>query len=308
MASILEQLQVKYKSREYDKSTDSTKTVVTYQGSRELCEEYMSSHSPGSVDPELGSLDSMKMTQDEGPFWNVTVTWLIDRQGGTSHASHTGTGPETSTLSMNMLGLPLETRPNYARIWNYNLYSTVKYSKANSTQKGIGGWIKQYAVGFNQDGSPKEAIEQENIYTPNLEGEPDYYTTHIFFCWAKSYADCPTLDDPSQTWYKWYGMTKEGIEYYNYPVYTLTERSLHYTRNSAGWIMSKKAGKITRPEYGDFGVTRLLSGDWLCEGGDISYDGRYWIASRTYTHSPDSEKGWDKDLYDLANPAPSGIV
>jgi hypothetical protein len=33
----------------------------------------------------------------------------------------------------------------------------------------------------------------------------------------------------------------------------------------------------------------------LCEGGSISFNGKYWLASVTYAHSP---VGWDKDLYD----------
>lgn len=44
------------------------------------------------------------------------------------------------------------------------------------------------------------------------------------------------------------------------------------------------------------GIVDKLGGDWLCEGGSISYDGKYWIAQCTYAHSPE-KTGWDKDLY-----------
>lgn len=43
-----------------------------------------------------------------------------------------------------------------------------------------------------------------------------------------------------------------------------------------------------------FGIVKKLGGNWLCEGGSVSYDGKYWIATCTYAHSPD---GWDQDLY-----------
>ena len=41
MASVLEQIQVKYKGREVDKSSQQTRTTLIYQGSKELCEEWM---------------------------------------------------------------------------------------------------------------------------------------------------------------------------------------------------------------------------------------------------------------------------
>lgn len=88
-----------------------------------------------------------------------------------------------------------------------------------------------------------------------------------------------------------------GVDSYDFPIYELTESSKHGSQKQAGWAIAKKAGKIAKPENGDFDITTKFKGDWLCEGGTISYDGRYWVATVTYTHSPDKD-GWNKHLYD----------
>lgn len=50
----------------------------------------------------------------------------------------------------------------------------------------------------------------------------------------------------------------------------------------------------------------------MCEGATVKYNGKYWVASITYTHSPDTQKndatplingsdqsgyGWDQEIY-----------
>lgn len=87
-----------------------------------------------------------------------------------------------------------------------------------------------------------------------------------------------------------------GVEYYTRPVYTLTERAKHTSKSKAGWVVASAAGTICKPNLGDFDIVKNFGGDWLCEGGSVSYDGHYWVATLQYTHSPDYY-GWDKDLY-----------
>jgi len=94
-------------------------------------------------------------------------------------------------------------------------------------------------------------------------------------------------------------MTKPGVSSYDFPIYELTEKSKHINKSKAAWAVTKKAGKIATPDNGDFDIVSKFGGNWLCEGGTVSFDGRYWIATVTYVHSPDSN-GWDADLYDRA--------
>ena len=91
-------------------------------------------------------------------------------------------------------------------------------------------------------------------------------------------------------------MTKPGVDSFDFPVYEVTESSKHTSQRAAGWAVGRRAGRISSPVNGDFGIVRRFGGNWLCEGGTVSYDGRYWVATCTYTHSPD-RKGWDGDLY-----------
>ena len=244
----------------------------------------------------------MKMTQDEGPFWNVTIIWSIDPAGPNQTAGHSQYGPNYSTLSMNMLSLPLESHKDYLCCWNHNLYATRSYNEMNSsTQAAAQSILKNAGI---DDGEIDDKITNTQ-YEYNYSNMKAANSSTTFFCWGKSPSDCPTIDHELNSAFegdwillKW--MAKPGVDHFSYPTYTLTERSRHYTRNNAGWVMTKKAGKISMPTYGDFGITKSISGNWLCEGGDISYDGKYWIATRNFTHSPDVLlSGWDPDLYDI---------
>ena len=120
-------------------------------------------------------------------------------------------------------------------------------------------------------------------------------TSKNYYAWGATINDLPVLPKKC-TWKKIANMTKPGVENYSYPVYTLTERSKHGSKKQAGWALAKKAGEIAVPTAGDFDIVKKFGGDWLCEGGTVSYDGRYWVATCVYTHSPDIG-GWDKDLY-----------
>ena len=94
-------------------------------------------------------------------------------------------------------------------------------------------------------------------------------------------------------------MTMPGVESYDFPIYELTEIGKHSSQSQAGWAVAERSGLIATPQNGDFGITDKLSGDWLCEGGSVSYDGKWWIATCTYAHSPD---GWDTRLYNELHP------
>lgn len=99
-----------------------------------------------------------------------------------------------------------------------------------------------------------------------------------------------------------YGINREieqcrGVEGYDYPSYEITESAKHGSEKQAGWAIKNKAGKITKPENGDFDIVKKYGGNWLCQGATIRYDGKYWISVCTYLYSPD---GWNEELYDKA--------
>ena len=138
MVSILHELTEKYKGTTVDDNNSMMTTTVTYQGSRELCERALEDHSLIERD-ELGYIDNVKMSQDEGPHWNLEVKYVIEfvsdvnviPGGGTAPSQprrpiHKGSSKESteSELTIRMLSVPLETHPLYKLHWNYNLYAT----------------------------------------------------------------------------------------------------------------------------------------------------------------------------------------
>lgn len=273
--SVFDSLQVKYKGFTKENSSEGTLTTVIYQGSKELCSRAMDQLIVNSVSKGHGTIESVKMTQDEGPIWNLEVEYAVEAGGISKGTSY---GPKQSSLTMRMMSLPLESKSNYRKHWNNNLYSTKKNAKlpefwASATYDDDG--VANSSVEYPGDGSNPSKIE--------------------YFAWAKSLNELPALPN-SYIWHQIKEMTKPGVDSFDFPVYEVTESSKHTSQRAAGWAVGRRAGRISSPVNGDFGIVRRFGGNWLCEGGTVSYDGRYWVATCTYTHSPD-KKGWDGDLY-----------
>lgn len=163
-----------------------------------------------------------------------------------------------------MLSLPLQKSKNYKVNWNYHL--------ATRGSQPLPDWWYTAKTTLLSDADAQN------------------------YKWCKDISELPTQtgSDGKKIWKIFKRKTKEGVESWSYPIYQLTETSKHSSKAQAGWCVSAKSGKIDHPDNGDFGIVQKLGGNWLCEGGSISYDGKHWIASRTYAHSPD---GWDADLY-----------
>lgn len=73
--SCLREIDVKYKGIEIDRDSNGEVTRIVYQSSRELCEQAMrEDYFIGRV-YDYGLLETMKLTQDEGPFWNLELVF-----------------------------------------------------------------------------------------------------------------------------------------------------------------------------------------------------------------------------------------
>lgn len=81
---------------------------------------------------------------------------------------------------------------------------------------------------------------------------------------GKFISECPSLPN-GRHWNKIGSMIKPGVEFFNYPVYELTEYSQARTASQASWMLKRAAGKITKPLNGDFDVVKKFGGNWLCE-------------------------------------------
>lgn len=109
-------------------------------------------------------------------------------------------------------------------------------------------------------------------------------------------SDTVMIDDETYAWTVIQDKQKPGVESFDYPIYEIIESGEYSSERKASWVIQKAAGKIfTKPELGNFGIT---GGNWLCEGGSVNFNGAKWVATRTWTHSP---QGWDTDLYGPVN-------
>lgn len=125
--SCLNNIQVKYCGLTKNATTKDSKTTVIYQGKKSDCEAFYNSHAFGDVDENYGSIESIRLYQEEGPFWNVEVTYSITTSVNVSYSSGTKYGPTDSTLNCRMMTMPLEKRPNYKAKWNHYLFSKYGY-------------------------------------------------------------------------------------------------------------------------------------------------------------------------------------
>ena len=125
MASVFEQLQEKYKGLTVEVSGEEKRTTITYQGSRELCEEAIqSTFKVNASDPIYGNIENIRMTNADGPIWTLEITYSIDTSHGYNTSTGSTFGAKSSELSMSMLSIPLEKLSNYEKRWNNNLYCT----------------------------------------------------------------------------------------------------------------------------------------------------------------------------------------
>jgi hypothetical protein len=283
--SCFHDLKIKYKGFNRDNTDSYTTTTIIYQGTRELCEEGFAEIQTSGHHDQYGNIESVRLFQDEGPIWNLEVKYSISKHGvGISSSTGSSYGPKSSELTCRMMALPIESRDNYLKNWNYDLYST--NPKADRKPDFY------YVADAKNDGIQGTAYE----YKADPLNPQEDLTTKNYYYWAKSANDCPTLPN-NQIWYKRTDRDKPGVESFDYPVYEITESSKHTTMKQASWAVSNRAGCIAKPLNGDFDIVKKYGGNWLCEGGNVSYDGSYWIATCSYSHSP-SKEGWDPDLYE----------
>ena len=312
MASILDEIQIKYKGHTTEYTSQQIRHTVIYQGSRELCEQAQRELKIGYVDSEFGTVESTRCACDEGPFWNLEVVYTIATNAGNSQLDgdqigggnngNTGTGsgnqPDESSLSVTMMSMPLESHIRYRKNWNHSLYSTVRniwQQTGDSPTSGVFLPVnilpnKVYTAWVNEKSNTNLLSYYGFEYTGQTEENPDGFG---FYAWAKNISELPALPD-GWNWYLRVPMQKPGVETWDFEAYQINESGKHSSKSKAGWALTQKANSITFPENGDFGIQKRYGGNWKCDGGSISWNGKYWLAQRTYTYSP---TGWDNDLY-----------
>lgn len=254
---------LKYQGFSQVKTSNGNQTVQIYIGLENQIKKFASKYQIGSTS-KIGTLQNINVVQDEGPFWLCELTWSTQKDSnGNDIADGTLAESKMSTLSIRMMSMPLESHPNYRTNWNYILI-------------GLQGAVLPVWWATQTTG---------NVSDPSI------------YKWVRDVNEIPLEAENGRYWVMLANKMKKGVECYQMPIYQLTELSRHNSKSSAGWAVANKIGKISMPSNGDFGVVAKNGGNWLCEGGSVTYNGKKWQASCTFAHAPG--EGWDLDLYKI---------
>lgn len=287
--------EITYKGFTQTRTNENLQTVITYQSTEQKLNNMITgvNHSVSGwnigMSGVYGNLDKITMKQEEGPFWHADLQWNQPLNNGIIITTGDRAKPTYSTLQVSMMQRSLQELPNYAYIWT-------KYLAKRSDNTSLPTSTALLAL----TGTAMETNDPTNT-DPTLK-------------WINDKTDLPETEyDDEGNELKWsiaYKPTKLGRDYYVYPVYQLTEYARHSSSGNAAWSMATRSGRLKFPQNGDFGLEKKFFPNdasatppkyhWLCLGGDLSFDGKYWVARCTYRWSPDAS-GWDQDMYTVAD-------
>ena len=227
-------------------------------GHRDDIEALYNSLSPGMF-TENGKVAAVRMFQESPQIWACEIRYGGDSEGNDNDEPNTAYGKKSAQLNGSMLSLPLEAHPKYLVCWNHYL---VAAPGVDSVPSWWGSATKAVITGAD---SRK-------------------------YMWVKDLSAAP--QDNSGIWRAVASPVKGGTENYDVAVYSITETVKCRSCNAAGALVANQLNKIGKPTY-TLGIT---GGDWKCDNAAVSWNGKAWLATLTWTRSGNS-KGWDKDLY-----------
>lgn len=273
-----------YQGRVTERDNTGITTSVTYSGTHSECVQFMQNNTIGATYAGLGRLSSISISQQGGSIYNVTAKYL--NANGTSGGGSGGSevvqpdysfGEYSATIDGSMLSTPLEQHPSYRKNWNYYLI-----------------------------GRCKKPPETTPPTAPTLPQDPTWWSTatastvmsaadQVTYRWVEHESETPLEDD--YVWVVMHTPTMAGFQNYDRALYTETEGVRCQSYADALAIVGSKLNKRGTPTYPTGGMSGFTSGYWKCDRATISWSGEYWLATLTWTYSPD---GWSTTLYQAA--------
>lgn len=266
---------IKFQSRQVERNESGTSRTIIYSGTLEEMQEILNTQAIGSG---MGGerVVSAAISQESGEIWQCEVRYQNDSiNDAIVGPDDTAYGKQSAQLSCGLLSMPLEAHPKYLACWNYYLATSL----------------------------PENTVPEwwETAKSTVLNDE-----TRKNYNWVKSIGELPIgVDNNGKRWRTIRNPVKPGIESYDLATYQITESAKYPTPQKAGRMIEGKLNKIATPSQ-TFGLggdkVKRLSPDktpapnWKCDGASISWNGKCWIATLTYTRSGD-DQGWDTDLY-----------
>jgi len=255
---------IKYQSRTEEETSDGLSIAITYQGTQEELRAWQKEHPIGSYDVDCGRLVRTRLHQGDGPIWLLDVdyrrsTGELAFQSGTK-APPTDYGVKSCRLHGGMLACDLSVHPDYRTHWNHYLIAVEGSS--------VPGWWS----------SATSAASPDRTYR-----------------WVQNLSELPVgLDSEGHAWKCLKDPTMLGVTTYEVGTYQIVEVARFSDEVSAGKMVANRLNKIAKP-ITVFGIT---GGEWKCDNAEISWSGKYWLATLTYTRSGNNA-GW-RGLYKSA--------
>lgn len=250
---------LKYQGRQQSKSKNTESYKQTYVGTQQQIDVVISGLPEiGAFVSGKGYMTSYRKSCDDGPYWSVEVEYTIEKDSSFDNIDDTVVGKKSAQLSARSIQMPLESHDLYEARWNH------------------------YLIGKNVVGTPGFWETATNTILTG-QNNRDYM-------WIKSLSERPTQPDANgHYWQILEQPTKPGVQYYELACFVVTISAKYKSARAAGNAISKSMNTITSPDE-DFG----LDGEWKYDDASVSYNGKHWIATSTYTRAVDE---WDKDLY-----------
>lgn len=250
---------LKYQGREESKSKNTQSYKQTWQGTEAQVDAVIAGlPAIGSRVEGIGYMTSYRKQCDEGPYWSVEVEYTIQRNIDFDNSDDVIVGKKSAQLSARSIQMPLESHEMYQARWNH------------------------YLIGKGVSSTPSFwSTATDTILTG--QNNKDYM-------WIKSLSERPIEPDANgDCWEILEQPTKPGVQYYELACFVVTISAKYKSASAAGSAISKAMNTITSPSQ-TFG----LGGEWKYDDASVSYNGKHWIATSTYTRAIDQ---WDKDLY-----------
>lgn len=250
---------LKYQGREQSKNKNLQSYKQTWQGTQTQIDSFIGSLPAIGTKTDKGFMTSYRKSQADGYFWNLEVQYTIEKNNDFNNSDEdTVVGKKSATLSARCIQMPLESADAYLTNWNY------------------------YLIGKQGLSTPSFwNTATDTILTG--QNNKDYM-------WIKSLGQRPIQPDQNgKYWQLLQKPQKPGVQYYDLAIFVVTISAKYRSATSAGNAIKKSINTVTSPDQ-DFN----LGGQWKYDDASVSYDGKHWIATSTYSRAVDK---WDSDLY-----------
>ena len=249
---------VQFQSREYERLNSGRTLKVTYTGSF----GEMSALADAPETENGYSFASARISQKSGAIWQCEMRYSAGSDGSLiNNPEEQEYGKKSCQLKVSMLSMPLESHRDYRTNWSYYLAS----------KPGVTAVPDWWATAAD----------------PLLTGD-----AAANYAWIKGVGETPVDAKSGKRWNLLKKPQKPGMETYDMYTYSITETARYQTAVKAGTMVKNMLNRIGKPVE-TFGIN---VGNWKCDSCDISWNGKCWVATRTWTLSG-GVSGWDPDFY-----------